>query len=61
MHQYLSYLMQNGIHCMGGGGVQSLSHVQLCDPMDCSVSDFPDLYHLLELAQTHVQRVDDTV
>ena len=53
--------MQNGIHCMGGGGVQSLSHVQLYDPMDCSVSDFPDLYHLLELAQTDVQRVDDTV
>ena len=30
--------------------VQSLSHVQLCDPMDCSTLGFPVLYHLLELA-----------
>ena len=30
-------------------------HVQLfCDPMDCSMPSFPVLYHLLELAQTHV-------
>ena len=26
----------------------------LCSPMDCSISDFPVLHHLLELAQTHV-------
>ena len=27
----------------------------LCNPMDCSMPDFPVLHHLLELAQTHVQ------
>ena len=37
--------------------VQSLS----CDPMDCSTSDFPVLYHLSELAQTHVYRVSDAI
>ena len=26
----------------------------LCDPMDCSRPGFPVLYHLSELAQTHV-------
>ena len=25
-----------------------------CDPMDCSVPDFPVLHYLLGLAQTHV-------
>ena len=34
--------------------VQSLSCVWLCNPMDCSMSDFPVLHQLLELAQTHV-------
>ena len=34
--------------------VQSLSHVRLCDPMDCSMPGFPVLHHLLELAQTLV-------
>ena len=28
--------------------------VQLCDPMDCSISGFPVLQHLLEFAQTCV-------
>ena len=32
--------------------VQSLSYVQLCDPMDCSMP--PVLHHLLELDQTPV-------
>ena len=31
----------------------------LCDPMDCSTPGFPDLHHLLELAQTHVHWVGD--
>ena len=30
------------------------SHPTICDPMDCSMPGFPVLYHLLELAQTHV-------
>ena len=34
--------------------VQLLSHVQLCNSMDCSTSGFHVLLHLLELAQTHI-------
>ena len=33
----------------------------LCDPMDCSTPGFPVLHHLLELAQTHVHWVGDTI
>ena len=33
--------------------VQSLSHVWLCDHMDCSMPDLPVHHQLLELAQTH--------
>ena len=29
----------------------------LCNPMDCSMPGFPELQHILELAQTHVHRV----
>ena len=41
--------------------LQSLSHVQLCNPVDRSTLGFPVLHHLLELAQTHVHRVGDTI
>ena len=34
--------------------VQLLSHVRLCEFVDCSAPGFPVLHHLLELAQTHV-------
>ena len=37
--------------------IVSVSHVWLCDPMDCSTPGFPVLHHLPELAQTHVHRV----
>ena len=33
--------------------VKSFSHVQLCDPMDCSMPGFPVHHQLLKLAQTH--------
>ena len=33
----------------------------LCDSMDCSMSGFPVLHHLLELAQTHVHWVSDAI
>ena len=39
--------------------VQLLSHVQLCNPMDCSMTGFPVLHYLLEFAQTHVHQVCD--
>ena len=41
--------------------VQSLSCVQLCDPMDCSTPDFPVHHQLLELTQTHVHRDNDAI
>ena len=34
--------------------VQLLSHVTLCDPMDCSMPSSSDLHYLLEFAQIHV-------
>ena len=27
----------------------------LCNPMDCSMADFPVLHYLLEFAHTHVR------
>ena len=41
--------------------VQSLSHVWLCDPMDCSTLGFPVLHCLPDLAQTHVHWVSDAI
>ena len=32
-----------------------------CNPMDCSISGFPDHHHLQELAQTHVHLVGDII
>ena len=39
--------------------VQPLSCVRLCNPMDCSTSEFPVLHQLPELAQTHVHQLCD--
>ena len=33
--------------------VQSLSHVQLCDPRDCSTPDFPVHHQFQEFTETH--------
>ena len=41
--------------------VSSLSHVQLCDPMDCNTPGLPAHCQLPELAQTHVHRVSDAI
>ena len=41
--------------------VQPLSHVRLCDPMDCSPPGFPVLHHLPELSQTHIHWVGDAI
>ena len=41
--------------------VQSLSHVSLCDLMNCSMPDFPVHHQLTESIQTHVHRVDDAI
>ena len=39
--------------------VQLLSHLWLCDPMECSMPSFPVLHHLLEVAQTYFHWVGD--
>ena len=41
--------------------VQSLSCIWLCNPMDCSISDFPVLHYLAEFAQTHVHWFGDAI
>ena len=41
--------------------IQSLSHLYLCDPTDCSMPGFSVLHYLSEFAQTHVYWVSDTI
>ena len=41
--------------------VQSLSHVQLCDPMNRSLPGHPVHNQLLKFTQTHVHRVSDAI
>ena len=41
--------------------VQLLSHVRLCDPMDCSTPGFPIHHQLLDPTQTHVHQVGDAI
>ena len=41
--------------------VELLSHVRLCNPMDCSTPGFPVLHCLPELASTHAHRVGDAI
>ena len=41
--------------------VQSPSHVQLCDLMDCSMPGFSVLHHFPEFAQTNVHWVEDAL
>ena len=42
-------------------GSVTWSCLTLCNPMDCSTSDFPVHHQLPELAQTHVHRVSDAI
>ena len=42
-------------------GVQWLSHVQLCDPVDYNSPGFPVVHHLLEFVQTHVHAISDAI
>ena len=41
--------------------VQSLSHVQLCNPMDCGTPGLPVHQQLLETTKTHVHWVSDAI
>ena len=46
---------------MAISSVQLLSHVRLCDPMDCNMPGLPVRPQLLELAHTHVHQVGDAI
>ena len=46
---------------MTPSSVQSLSHVQLCNPMDCSTPGLPVHHQLPEFTQTHVHLVSDAI
>ena len=37
------------------------SHVQLCDPLDCSTPGLPVPHHLQKFAQVHVHCISDTI
>ena len=41
--------------------VQLLSHIWLCDPVDCSMPGFPILHYLLEFSETPFHWVSDTI
>ena len=41
--------------------VQSLSHVRLCNAMDCNITGCPVHHQLPELARTHIHQVSDAI
>ena len=49
------------LHKFQFSSVQLLSHVQLCDRMNCSTPGFPVHHQLQELAQTQVHWVGDAI
>ena len=49
------------LHISQFSSVQSLSRVQLCDPMDCSMPGFPVHHQLPEPTQTYVHWVGDAI
>ena len=52
---------KHGFYSFTFSSVQSLSHVRLCNPMDCSTPGFPVHHQLPELTQTHVHQVDEAI
>ena len=69
VHPFIFYMMklnhiQSMIYILLSNlfsSVQPLSHVWLCNPMDCSTSGLPVHHQLPELTQTHVHWVGDTI
>ena len=37
------------------------SYQTLCDPLDCSMADFPVIHYLLEFAETQVHCINDAI
>ena len=58
-NRYVHYLDCCWFH--GCVVVQSLSHVWLWDPLDCSMPGLPVPHHLTEFAQVHVHCISDAV
>ena len=48
-------------HSVQFSSVQSLTRVQLCDPMNCSTPGLPVHHHLPEFTQTHIHPVSDAI
>ena len=57
VHMSLSPILRN----IQFSSVQSLSHVQLSDSMNCSTPGLPVHHQLLEFTQTHVHQVGDAI
>ena len=49
------------IHIFQFSSVQLLSHVRLCDPVNCSTPGLPVHHQLMESTQTHVHWVSDAI
>ena len=47
--------------CLQFSSVQSLSHVQLCDAMNCSTPGLPVHHQLPEFTQTHIHQDGDAI
>ena len=54
-------MFANNVTDKGFSSVQSLSHVQLCDPRDCSTPDFPVHHQFQEFTETHGHWVGDAI
>ena len=52
---------ENSVEIPSDSSVQSLSCVQLCDPMDCSTPGLPVPHHSLEFVQVHIHCISDAV
>ena len=55
------WMYKRQIHTVQFNSIQSLSHVRLWDPMDCSMPGLPVHHQLPEFTQTHVHWVSDTI
>ena len=55
------FIILNNVFWIVFSSVQSLSHVRLCDPMNCSTPGLPVHHQLLEFTQTHAHWVGDAI
>ena len=56
----MTWVVLKHVHCCCSVA-RSCPNPTLCDPTDCSMSGFPVLHYLLELAQTPVHWVSDAI